>query len=193
MHNFHRSAFGIAALVVVTSFATAAYAGGPSSAEKRAACRSDVMRYCFGSISSDDKVEACLRGHRAQLSTTCNALFDKYEAVPGQGATSASPQATTEPAAIESPAKVANEKRGPSVAAPQTPAQTTAPVSEGARANVPPADEMTMGVRPCDIINCADAPAAMEKVMRDMAPAMAKVMRDMAPSMAKGMPNMPRF
>ena len=28
MHNFHRSAFGIAALVVVTSFTTAAYAGG---------------------------------------------------------------------------------------------------------------------------------------------------------------------
>jgi hypothetical protein len=52
---------------------------------------------------------------------------------------------------------------------------------------------MKMGVRPCDIMNCATAPAAMEKAMREMAPAMAKGMREMFPAMAKGMPNMPRF
>jgi len=79
MQEIRTGLLGIAGVIALTCSATVGFADTPSDAEKRAACTSDVMQFCVSMIPSMDKIEACLRGHRPQLSTTCRALFDKYE------------------------------------------------------------------------------------------------------------------
>jgi len=74
-----RGLLGIAAVIALTCSATAGFAAAPSDAEKRAACSSDFMRFCFSMNPNMDSVEACLRAHRPQLTATCRALFDKYD------------------------------------------------------------------------------------------------------------------
>jgi hypothetical protein len=80
MYKFPTELLSIAGVIVLTCSTTGGFAADtPSDAEKRAACTSDVMQFCVSMIPSMDKIEACLRGHRPQLSTTCRALFEKYE------------------------------------------------------------------------------------------------------------------
>ncbi len=76
---------GLLGIVVVGTLlcisSTAGFAAGyPTTAEKRAACSSDLMRFCFSMSPNMDTVEACLRSHKPQLSSTCRALFDREKA-----------------------------------------------------------------------------------------------------------------
>ena len=47
------------------------------SAEDQLACTPDVYRLCAGNIPDEDAITACLRGHKAQLSSGCKAVFSR--------------------------------------------------------------------------------------------------------------------
>jgi hypothetical protein len=79
MYQVRKKVFGVAALALLSSFATKGLAAGPTEAEKRAACTGDAMRFCSSMIGNMDQVEGCLRAHRARLGPSCKALFDKYD------------------------------------------------------------------------------------------------------------------
>lgn len=195
MSKIRRATLSIAAVVAFSSLATAGFAASPSDAEKRAACRSDVMRYCFSMIGNDGKIEGCLRGHRPQLSGTCKALFDKYDPVPGQTSNPAgrAPTASEPPVIQNAPtvAQPANEKQPatpgspadmaqtPPVIAPSTNEMQTPPVI------APSTNQMTVRARPCDNPGCSRLPASMEKMMRNMPGSLPKGMRDLPRAMAK--------
>lgn len=84
-------------------FSTAAIA---QSADDQQACMSDAFRVCSHTIPDRNRTAACMFQHRAQLSSACQVVMDKY--APG-GTLSASVAAapkpmTTKPAAIKTAA-----------------------------------------------------------------------------------------
>ncbi|MBE7220095.1 MAG: hypothetical protein INR64_16615 [Caulobacteraceae bacterium] len=40
------------------------------------ACYDDVNRLCADSIPDEDRIKACMKAHRAQLSPKCRTIFD---------------------------------------------------------------------------------------------------------------------
>ena len=40
-------------------------------------CYSDAQRLCADAMPDEDKVEACMKGKRAQLSPACGKVFEK--------------------------------------------------------------------------------------------------------------------
>jgi len=177
MSRIRRGVFGIAAVVALSSCASAAFAAGPSDAEKRAACRGDVMRYCFSAIPNDDRIERCLRSHKPQLSSTCTALFDRYDAISGRTTDTASPPPvkTEPPAQRETSSTVAPPiSEQPAAAASASPAET----AQTPPAAAPSSSETPVGAR--DIF-------PMEQLMRQMPAAMAKGMRYAPRVMMKAM------
>jgi hypothetical protein len=79
MYQVRKMVLSVVAVAALTSFATQGWAAGPSDAEKRAACTGDVMQFCSSMIPDMGRIEGCLRAHRAQLSSSCRGLFQKYE------------------------------------------------------------------------------------------------------------------
>jgi Cysteine rich repeat len=46
--------------------------------EDRAACESDVRRYCQAAIPDNMRVLACLQQVRARISPACRGVLEKY-------------------------------------------------------------------------------------------------------------------
>jgi hypothetical protein len=204
--KIRKTVLGFAA-IVLTSLPAAAFAGGPTDAEKRSACTGDVLRLCFSKIGSMDKIESCLRENRPQLSGTCKALFDKYDAVPTQKTESVSPSpAKSEPApVVGQPASLPQPASAPAAttytsspvqtAEPPVPAEParTASSAETSRTPVVVApskteaktNETTTSFQPCDMIDCSRLPAPVRKMMRDMPTPMTMMM----PSSSCGSPS----
>jgi hypothetical protein len=44
--------------------------------DQQAACTPDAFRLCFNAIPDPDRVEACLRQRKSDLSTSCRAVFE---------------------------------------------------------------------------------------------------------------------
>ncbi len=42
------------------------------------ACYDDVNKLCGDAIPDEDKIKACMKAHRAQLSPKCRTIFDSY-------------------------------------------------------------------------------------------------------------------
>lgn len=68
----------VTALALV-SFSAPSFAVSSSdgSAEARRACTPDVFRLCSEFIPNADKITACLKKNRSQLSPACKAVFGK--------------------------------------------------------------------------------------------------------------------
>lgn len=71
--------FATAALVLVSATAPgfAAAAQSQGSEEARQACTPDVFRLCGDFIPNADKITACLKAKRDQLSPACGKVFGK--------------------------------------------------------------------------------------------------------------------
>lgn len=71
----------VALVLVASGFVPAAstYAASRNdgSDEARRACTPDVFRLCSEHIPNADKITACLRAKKSQLSPACKAVFDK--------------------------------------------------------------------------------------------------------------------
>ena len=59
----------------LASHATASMAQG--TAEQRVACTPDVFRLCSSEIPHVDRIIACMKAKKNNLSTPCKAVFDK--------------------------------------------------------------------------------------------------------------------
>jgi hypothetical protein len=57
------------------SLPTASFALG--TAEERSACTGDVFRLCSAEIPNADRIVACLKSKKANLSTACRSVFDR--------------------------------------------------------------------------------------------------------------------
>jgi hypothetical protein len=56
----------------------AAEATGPSlQDQQQAACYDDVMRLCADDVPDVDKVKACMRGRKRQVSPACAAFYPR--------------------------------------------------------------------------------------------------------------------
>ena len=63
----------VSALLTSTVASQAQHDG---SANQRRACKPDVFRLCSDYIPDRDKITACLKAHRKQLSPDCRAVFN---------------------------------------------------------------------------------------------------------------------
>jgi len=63
----------LAVALAVTLQSTASFALG--SAEQRAACTPDVFRLCSSEIPNVDRIIACLKKEKSNLSPGCQAVF----------------------------------------------------------------------------------------------------------------------
>ena len=72
---------------------TSGFAGSQPTAEQRAACTGDYLRFCFSLNPNADGVVACPYSHKAQLSPSCRAIFDREEAKLRSAPASAAPPA----------------------------------------------------------------------------------------------------
>jgi hypothetical protein len=63
--------FLFVSLLAVGSFSTAAAA---ATAQERAACRSDAMKFCSAHIGKPDQMNACLEQNKAKLSDACRKV-----------------------------------------------------------------------------------------------------------------------
>ncbi|MGY2047652.1 hypothetical protein [Methylobacterium sp. JK268] len=72
-----KSVIGICAILLTAVTASAGHAEG--TAAQRAACTPDVFRLCSGEIPNVDRIKACLRRERANLSTGCQAVFNDLD------------------------------------------------------------------------------------------------------------------
>ena len=57
------------------SVPTASFALG--TAEERSACTGDVFRLCSSEIPNADRIIACLKSKKANLSAGCRSVFDR--------------------------------------------------------------------------------------------------------------------
>jgi len=67
-------------LFVVLGFAPARAQDDPDyrgTAEQQIACTGDAFRICWNAIPVVDRIVACLRSNRSQLSPACRAVFDQ--------------------------------------------------------------------------------------------------------------------
>jgi hypothetical protein len=66
-------------LILAIAFSTLATASIAQqvSAEQRRACTPDAFRLCSSEIPNVERITACMRQKKAQLSTACAAVFDK--------------------------------------------------------------------------------------------------------------------
>lgn len=60
--------------VALTANSTASFAE-QGTAEQRAACTGDVFRLCKSEIPDVDRIVACMKKQKANLSTPCRAVF----------------------------------------------------------------------------------------------------------------------
>ena len=60
-----------------SSGATTGQGGQQGTAQERAACRSDVRRYCRSTGGDSMAALACLQSHRAQLSRSCRTVLEQ--------------------------------------------------------------------------------------------------------------------
>lgn len=67
-------------LVLAASVSAASTASFAYSAEAQQMCTSDAFRLCGSEIPNIAKITACMRSHRANLSTGCRAVMDKDDA-----------------------------------------------------------------------------------------------------------------
>ena len=176
MNKIRKGVFALSSVLALTLSATAGPVVGPSEAEKRAACTDDVMRFCFGKIGNNAKIEGCLRAHRPQLSGRCTALFDKYDSTPAQTANSASRSPTT----TQAPTSDA----GPTIAQPAN----EKPAGEG---NEKPASKKpAMPGTTNSMAAMMSGMPSMAKAMAKGMPAMMKNIPAMMPAMMRNMPGM---
>lgn len=63
---------GLAVSLITTPAASFA-AGSP---DERAACASDAFRLCGSEIPNIDRIVACMRANKANLSSACKTVFD---------------------------------------------------------------------------------------------------------------------
>jgi hypothetical protein len=70
--------FAAAFVAATTTFATQSFAVG--TAEERAACTPDVFRLCSSEIPNVDRIVACMKRQKANLSSACRAVFHPEQA-----------------------------------------------------------------------------------------------------------------
>lgn len=68
---------GIAAAIIAATTLLSSPSFALGTAAQRAACTSDVMRHCMGSIGSDSAIIACMKKKRSQFSARCNATLPR--------------------------------------------------------------------------------------------------------------------
>ena len=79
MTKFHNLALAYLSLIIGSVFP--AFAEQPTNEEyrgtanQRAACRYDVLRYCGAEIPNVARITACLRYNTARISPPCAAVF----------------------------------------------------------------------------------------------------------------------
>jgi hypothetical protein len=56
---------------------TTGQGGQQGTAQERAACRSDVRRYCRSAGEDTMAVLSCLQSHRAQLNRSCRTVLER--------------------------------------------------------------------------------------------------------------------
>jgi hypothetical protein len=62
-------------------------AGGAHAAtrdEQEKACRGDAMKFCSAEIPNKDKITACMKQHKSELSPGCQAMFKPVHHSSGQ-------------------------------------------------------------------------------------------------------------
>ena len=64
-----------AALSVLAAFSNPSVAQQQGTAEEREACTPDAFRLCGAFIPDADKITACLKSNRSQLSPACKVVF----------------------------------------------------------------------------------------------------------------------
>jgi hypothetical protein len=64
---------GLLLSIAAGSGANAQYRGTP---EMQQACTPDVMRLCNGDVPDVERIVACMKRNRANLSPACGAVFD---------------------------------------------------------------------------------------------------------------------
>jgi hypothetical protein len=69
----------VRALMLIGSLAcqpVASAGDGRGTPEQQAACTPDAFRLCFNYFPDPDRVEACLRQRKPDLSSSCRAVFE---------------------------------------------------------------------------------------------------------------------
>jgi hypothetical protein len=64
----------MALVFALATWSTSSFAVG--SAEQRAACTPDVLRLCGSAIPNVDRIVACLKQQRPNLSKSCQAVMN---------------------------------------------------------------------------------------------------------------------
>lgn len=80
----HRSMLA-ASCVALLAFDVAL--GGAHAAtrdQQEKACRGDAMKFCSAEIPNKDKITACMKQHRSELSPGCQAMFKAGHRSAGQ-------------------------------------------------------------------------------------------------------------
>jgi hypothetical protein len=66
-------------LALLASLAALGAAPGGAHAatheEQEKACRADAMKFCSAEIPNKDKITACMKQHKSELSPGCQAMF----------------------------------------------------------------------------------------------------------------------
>ncbi|RFU44181.1 hypothetical protein [Paraburkholderia sp. DHOC27] len=52
--------------------------------EQEKACRGDAMKFCSADIPDKDKITACMKQHKSELSPGCRAMFKPDNQSSGQ-------------------------------------------------------------------------------------------------------------
>lgn len=69
------SALLVACAILLLS-APGAHAQGEPTAQERAACRSDAMKFCASFVGKPPQMNACLRDNKAKLSDGCRKVVE---------------------------------------------------------------------------------------------------------------------
>ncbi len=72
---FQRNIVIFAALALLGQQAAAAPSKYGITAEEKAACQTDAAAYCSATFPDEDKLIACMKGNKAQLSPMCLQVF----------------------------------------------------------------------------------------------------------------------
>jgi hypothetical protein len=110
--------FAVAAALTLLS----AGAAVAQSSEEQQACMNDAFRVCSATIPDRTRTIACMVQHKAQLSSACQMVMDKYS--PANNTATA--YASTAPASAAAPARTVTRAASMKPATPAKPVKTAA-------------------------------------------------------------------
>jgi hypothetical protein len=70
-----RSVLAASCLAVLVLDVVAGNAHAASHYEQKKACRGDAIKFCSAEIPNKDKITACMKQHKSELSPGCRAMF----------------------------------------------------------------------------------------------------------------------